>query len=295
AVDIMRGFGLTANDVVARVSDRRLLHAVLTAIGIAGEQLPAAYAVIDKVERDTRENLERRLAEAGISPAASGQVFELARRVDDLDAFARWCEAHDCAAPFALVRRYLSYLDALGLAEWVQLDLSIVRGLAYYTGIVFELFDAKAELRAICGGGRYDNLLKALGGVDLPALGFGMGDVVLGDVLRARGLMPVHAPGVDVWVAYADGTALTDAMRMAAQLRARGRSVEYALGGQKLSRQLKAASSAGARDVLILPASDGATREAVVRNLARGEERRVRLDDWLNEQQPPEPPTEPHG
>ena len=295
AIDIMRAFGLTARDVVARVSDRRLLHAVLTAIGITAEQLPAAYAVMDKMERDTRDNLERRLADAGISPGASAQLFELAHGVDDLDAFARWCEAHDCAAPFALVRRYLSYLDALGLGEWVRLDLSIVRGLAYYTGIVFELFDVQGELRAICGGGRYDSLLKALGGVDLPALGFGMGDVVLGDLLRARGLLPTHAPGVDVWVAYADGAALTDAMRVAAQLRARGRSVEYALGGQKLSRQLKAASSAGARDVLILPASDGAAREGVVRNLARGEERHVSLDDWLNEQQLPDTHSERHG
>ncbi|HEX5408894.1 MAG TPA: histidine--tRNA ligase [Gemmatimonadaceae bacterium] len=295
AIDIMRAFGLTANDVVARVSDRRLLHAVLTAIGITAEQLPAAYAVMDKVQRDTREHLEGRLSDAGISPGASAQLFELAHGVDDLDAFARWCEAHDCAAPFALVRRYLSYLDALGLGEWVRLDLSIVRGLAYYTGIVFELFDVQGELRAICGGGRYDSLLKALGGVDLPALGFGMGDVVLGELLRARGLTPTHAPGVDVWVAYADGAALTDAMRVAAQLRARGRSVEYALGGQKLSRQLRAAGSAGARDVLILPASDGAAREAVVRNLARGEERHVRLDDWLNEQQLPDTHSERHG
>ena len=75
----------------------------------------------------------------------------------------------------------------------MTLDLSIVRGLAYYTGIVFELFDATGEFRAICGGGRYDNLLAALGGVDLPALGFGMGDVVLGELLRARGLMPAAA------------------------------------------------------------------------------------------------------
>lgn len=295
AIDIMRGFGLTANDVVARVSDRRLLQAMLTAIGITAAQLPAAYAVIDKVDRDTRENLERRLADAGVAPGPARQLFELVRRVDDLDGFARWCEAHECAAQFALLRRHLSYLDALGVGEWVRLDLSIVRGLAYYTGIVFELFDAKGEFRAICGGGRYDNLLKALGGVDLPALGFGMGDVVLGELLRARGLMPAYAPGVDVWVACADGAELTDAMRVAAQLRARGRSVEYALGGQKLSRQLKAASGAGARDVLILPAGDGATRDVVVRNLVRGEERRVTLDDWLNEQERPATHTERHG
>ena len=89
--------------------------------------------------------------------------------------------------------QYFATLDALGVREYVDLDLRIVRGLAYYTGIVFELFDATGEFRAICGGGRYDNLLQALGGVDMPALGFGMGDVVLGELLRARGLMPSGA------------------------------------------------------------------------------------------------------
>ena len=86
--------------------------------------------------------------------------------------------------------RVVDALDAMGLGEFVELDLTIVRGLAYYTGTVFELFDAGRTLRAICGGGRYDSLLAALGGVDLPALGFGMGDVVLGELLRDRGLVP---------------------------------------------------------------------------------------------------------
>ncbi|MFN9959034.1 MAG: ATP phosphoribosyltransferase regulatory subunit, partial [bacterium] len=92
------------------------------------------------------------------------------------------------AARFA---RYLAHAEALGTREWIRFDLTIVRGLAYYTGIVFELFDATGEFRAICGGGRYDQLLASLGGADLPALCFGMGDVVLGELLRARGLMPV--------------------------------------------------------------------------------------------------------
>ena len=89
----------------------------------------------------------------------------------------------------------------MGLGEFVDLDLSIVRGLAYYTGTVFELFDARGELRAICGGGRYDKLLQSLGGVDLPALGFGMGDVVLGELLRDRGLAPAAAASIDVFLA----------------------------------------------------------------------------------------------
>jgi histidyl-tRNA synthetase len=162
----------------------------------------------------------------------------------------------------------------------VRFDLSIVRGLAYYTGIVFELFDRKGEFRAICGGGRYDTLLAALGGVDLPALGFGMGDVVLGELLRARGLMRAGAGGVDYWVAGDGEQLLPDVVRVAAALRARGRSVEYALRAQKVDKQRTAAQSAGARRFVVLRGAPS-SGEATVRSLDDGAEETVRLDEWL--------------
>jgi histidyl-tRNA synthetase len=148
---------------------------------------------------------------------------------------------------------------------------------------VFELFDARGELRAICGGGRYDTLLKSLGGADLPALGFGMGDVVLGELLRERSLLPAAASTVEMWVAYTEDADVRDAMRIASRLRSRGRSVEYALGGQKLARQLKAAVSAGAEEVVIVSAAAMDGGEAVVRRLSDGTERRVRLDEWIGD------------
>src|SRR6266542_5740856 len=124
------------------------------------------------------------------------------------------------------MRLYLVYLSALGFGEWVQLDLSIVRGLAYYTGIVFELFDTAGELRAICGGGRYDTLLARLGGPDLPAVGFGMGDVVLGELLRSRGLMHGDRNRLDFWVAADDDSLETEVLSVVTRLRAKGWSVE---------------------------------------------------------------------
>ena len=98
------------------------------------------------------------------------------------------------------MRHYIDTLDAMGLGDFVQLDLRIVRGLAYYTGIVFELFDREGELRAICGGGRYDRLLELVGGDPHPAVGFGMGDVVLGELLADRGLVPPYARSVDYFI-----------------------------------------------------------------------------------------------
>lgn len=281
AIDIMRAFGLTASDVRARVSDRRLLRGLLVLTGITDDMLPAVYAVVDKLDREPRASLEAKLRAAGLHDVFIARVFEVLKHPDLATLRERYGDVPELREDFTRLARYFEYLDALGVGEWVEFDLSIVRGLAYYTGIVFELFDAKRELRAICGGGRYDSLLKQLGGTDLPALGFGMGDVVLAELLRARGRMPAGTPSVDVWVAYGDAALLDDAMRLARRLRDRGRSVEYALGGQQLSRQLKAADAAGARDVLVLQPADLERGEAIVRRLADGSETRVRLDEWI--------------
>ena len=283
AIDIMRELDLSSEDVVARVSDRRLLNALLRGIGIGEPQMPAAYAALDKLDRDPRDVLEHRLAAAGVSASASAQLFELAGATADEAAFAQVVSAAGASAEWDNLRRYLDYTDSLGVREWVKLDLSIVRGLAYYTGIVFELFDAKGELRASCGGGRYDTLLESLGGVSLPALGFGMGDVVLGELLRARGRMPIAEPAVDVWVAYGDAGSVEDAMRLAARLRARGRSVEYALGNQKLARQLKAAHTARARETVVIATPELSAGEAMVRRSDEKGERKVQLDAWLED------------
>jgi histidyl-tRNA synthetase len=283
AIDVMRVFGLTSEDVVARVSDRRLLNALLKGIGIAESQLPAAYAALDKLDRDPRAVLEQRLSAAGVSEQTAAQLFELAGATADEAAFAQLVQAAGATAEWETLRSYLDHLESLGVRDWVRIDLSIVRGLAYYTGIVFELFDAKGELRAICGGGRYDTLLESLGGVNLPALGFGMGDVVLGELLRARGKMPVLEPSVDVWVAYGDSGTVEDAMRVASKIRARGRSVEYALGSQKLARQLKAAYTAGAKQTVVIATPELSVNEAMVRRKDEKVELRVQLDEWIGQ------------
>ncbi|HEX6536297.1 MAG TPA: histidine--tRNA ligase [Gemmatimonadaceae bacterium] len=280
AVDIVKVLGLGPTDVVARVSDRRILQGYLECSGVAADAMPAVFAVIDKLERQPVAVSEEKLAAAGLDAAARRTVLDIPRT--GLEQVRRTLAASPQRQHVDDFARYLEYLAALGAGDFVRFDLSIVRGLAYYTGIVFELFDARGELRAICGGGRYDNLLQSLGGVDLPALGFGMGDVVLGELLRSRALMPGTEPALDVWVAYADEALLPSAMRAAARLRAHGRSVEYALGGQKLARQLKAAAAAGAREAVILFPADAERGEAVLRRMSDGEERRVQLDPWLD-------------
>lgn len=250
ALEVMRELGLNAgeqSDVLARVSDRQLLAALLASLGVPSSETAAAFGAIDKIEREPQAAFEKRFTDRGVALDIARRVYE-AVHLTDLDALGK-AYGGDAAVRAALnhLQAYLDALDALGVAPWVRIDLKIVRGLAYYTGIVFELFDAAGELRAVAGGGRYDTLLADLGGVDMPALGFGMGDVVLGEVLRERKLMPTQLVGPDFWLAADEGAPRGAVLRAASLLRDAGCSVDYALRPQSVSKQRKAAYSAGAR------------------------------------------------
>jgi histidyl-tRNA synthetase len=238
----MRELGLGAADVRVRVSDRRLMWAALEHLGFDDSQRSASLIVIDKIGRQPREVSVEKLSAAGVDSARIDRLLALVE-TRDLQAFL---EAADrapgvLAAAQALTGAF-ACLDHLGVGAWIDFDPTIVRGIAYYTGIVFELFDAQGEFRAICGGGRYNDLLKSLGGVDLPALGFGMGDVVLGELLRARQLMPADAgtTHADFFVIGAPGASprpYGDALRLVGVLRAAGFAVDYGLNADRYTTQ----------------------------------------------------------
>ena len=267
AVDAVRAFGLGPGDVRVRLSDRRLLTALLGALGVTESQVPVVYQVFDKLRRTPEEASVRRLADAGLGPEAIDCLLALAR-ARSWDELRRVAPAPASVGEGDALRRTLEALDAMGVGEYLDLDLGIVRGLAYYTGTVFELFDARGELRAICGGGRYDNLLESLGGVSLPALGFGMGDVVLGELLRERGLAPAEVPSIDVFLAAITADDLPQVLGLARELRDAGLRVEYALAPQAVGRQLKLADARGARAAIVVGPDDRARGEVMVKDLA---------------------------
>ena len=286
-IDILREFGLTSDDVRVRLSNRGLLNAVLHAMGHPAERIPAIYAVLDKLDRQPRELSVEKLVTAGCTTAQVDALLALIEQTNatGVAALAPLLQDADGATRLAAMQETLAMTEALigtEVAPWVRLDLTIVRGLAYYTGIVFEVFDSKGELRAVCGGGRYDELLNALGGVDMPAAGFGWGDVVLGELLRDRGLLPSAPPSPEVWVAAGDDVDVATVRATVGALRRAGRRVEYALRPQQLGKQLKAAVSAGAANALILrgDAPEGGT----VRDLTSGAETSVVLATWLADQ-----------
>jgi histidyl-tRNA synthetase len=282
AIDVMRAVGLTSSDVRARVSDRRLLTAVLTHIGISTDSMPGVFAAIDKAGREPRDVTLDKIGKIAGSGEVRASIARVLESSTDLDALAgEFGNAPQIAAEVTGMREYLRFLDALGVGEWVDFDLSIVRGLAYYTGKVFELFDAKGELRAICGGGRYDDLLATIGDVDLPALGFGMGDVVLTDLLQSRNLLPDPMLATEFWVAGEDDSLLAEVMNVAGRMRARKKTVEYSLKPQAVARQLKTASSAGVRSVVLVRRDEFAQGRVTVKTLADGSERKVSINEFL--------------
>ena len=239
AVDLMRGFGFGCEHFVVRLSDRRAWRDFLSSRGCdeAGSRL--ALECADKIEREPSEKLDEKLAPAGLTVA-------------DLRAFI----SAGSPAAFAPV---LAALEARGLSEFVEQDLSIVRGLAYYTGVVFEIFDRSKSLRALAGGGRYDGLIKALsdGAADLPAIGFGMGDVVLGHLIdgtpaadeRWRSASP---PACEIYVVIADEPRRADALRVVQEARDLGWRVDFSLKPAKVGRQFQDAETLGAaRAVLV--------------------------------------------
>jgi histidyl-tRNA synthetase len=274
AIDVMRGLGLTSTDVRVRLSDRRMLAVLLEEAGIGAARQDLAFQAIDKLGRSEYAARRRALEAAGVGPDGLAALESLPGLRTWADLEGRFPLAAGAGAP---LRETMGILDAMGLGEFLDLDLTIVRGLAYYTGTVFELFDAQGELRAICGGGRYDDLLERVGGANLPALGFGMGDVVLGELVKARGLVPGSTRSIDVFLVAVTAEERAVILGLAHRLREQDFRVEYSLTNDRVPRQLKLADARGARIAVVIGPDERARNAAIIRDLESGTQREVAM------------------
>jgi histidyl-tRNA synthetase len=250
-----------------------VLEALLAGVGVHADQMPGVFTAVDRMERLSHEESRRRLLGMGLTENVANGVF----RVLELKSIGAIEAALDSPASLQGLKATVTALGDMGLGGFVELDLSIVRGLAYYTGTVFELFDTGRTLRAICGGGRYDNLAGAIGGVDLPAVGFGFGDVVLGELLKDRGLVPLSAGSIDVFIAAIQSDDVPHALRLAHELRDAGYRVEYTLSGQAVGKQLKLADARNARIAIVIGPDDRARGEVMVKDLKEKKQQGVAL------------------
>jgi histidyl-tRNA synthetase len=216
-----------------------------------------------------REQLVDPAGAIRLDAAAARQVVELLS-LRDLDEAARHVAPDSPAV--AELRRLFELLAAYGVAERVDFDASVVRGLAYYTGVVFEAFDREGKLRAVCGGGRYDRLVETLGGPSIPAVGLGFGDAVIHELLEEKKRLPVLSRALDDVVLPFGEAERPAAIRLAGRLRAAGRSVELVLGSVRLRRALADADRAGAARLLWIGPEELARNVARARNLSTGEE-----------------------
>ncbi|MGA3163327.1 MAG: histidine--tRNA ligase [Verrucomicrobiota bacterium] len=225
-IDTLRSFGLTEKDFVIRLSSRNawqeFYQGKRKSEEYRSDEAYAFFQIIDKLERTSPEENEKKLKTFGFSLADVNQFIKSGKPTAELESI-------------------LQNLAARGLRNFVKVDYHVIRGLAYYTGVVFEAFDAKGEFRAIAGGGRYDNLVKLISGgkVDLPALGFGMGDVVLLELLKARGLLPKFDANVDVFILIEDEKLRPQSLKLVQDLRTAGFAVEYSLTPAKPDKQFK--------------------------------------------------------
>jgi histidyl-tRNA synthetase len=274
ALEVLKMLGLTSGDVVARISDRRLLHAALLELGVTEATLPVAYNVIDKVERDPRDVCIKRFVEIGLTPEQAEEALGMTSLgIEEIGT--RFAGSEAIAETLRSLESYFEALRALGFGDWVRFDMKIVRGLAYYTGIVFEIFDRKGELRAICGGGRYDRLFTTLTGIDVPALGFGFGDVVLGELLKDRGLVTDAKRDIDYYIVAVNEEVRGAALEIAAALRAKGNSVIYPYRADGVGKAMKAAAASGAKRAIVIGPDELTAGIVVVRDLADGSETKV--------------------
>lgn len=282
-IDYLRSVGLTAKDIRAKISSRRLLAAVLTSIGIPAEKLEPVYAVLDKKAKLPPEAFAAVLAEQvpDEDQAAKIHQFMALNSVEAVSGIVQPDEA--LAKAIDELQGVFSVLKAMGVAEFCGFDPTIVRGLAYYTGIVFEVHDIAGELRAICGGGRYDNLLRDFGGPPIAATGMGMGDCVLEILLEQRGLLDSQIPkrGLEYFVALAEPQ-LADAMyEVTARIRSKGHSANFSYKQGGLSKQLKEAAGQNAGKCVIIGQEYKNHRQVVVKNMTGGAQETVDVEQFL--------------
>lgn len=281
----LRAFGLTHDDFYVRLSDRNLWFYYLESFGLDAARIKAVLSAVDKFEKVGDDAFKAYGEQFGapLDPAVKEKVlsFLQIKTLGALEATLGDIGGEKLTQRLADWRKLLGGLEAMGLAPFIEVDLGVVRGLAYYTGFVFEAFDRKGELRAIAGGGRYNDLVAKLGGPDLPAVGFAIGDVTLGLLLEARGLMPTFVQSCDVYCVVGGEAERRAAFGDINALRGSGFRVDYPLKEVGFGKQFKLAADSGAKLALIYGPDEVAKGVVKIRDLGARTEIDVPRDQLL--------------
>lgn len=278
-IDLLRELGLQSHQVKVKISHRTSVRHILAKLGVADDQMNSAFDLLDRRDKIAVDQFKAEALKLGLDESRVERFEQTSRRkyaCGDVDHLGR---SIGLEQQIDDLRQLDKRLVAFGVADWCEYDLGIVRGLAYYTGTVFEVHETSGALRAMAGGGRYDQLVELFGGPKLPAVGFGMGDVVLSDVLKDKGLLPADVmPKADVFVLSASDAADAHVPSVVGALRFAGLHTRFSYKATRnIGKLLKDADACGARLALILD-DQAASGIATLKNLAGGEQKEIRIE-----------------
>ncbi len=286
AIDFFRSIGLTPDHVEVKLNSRAIIAALLRKLQVTDDRLAAVYAALDKREKLSPEAFRESLENINLD---AGQIESLCRiseargpeglsRIRELlagdDVGIRCCESVD---------RVFAQLNDFGVADYCVYDMGIVRGLAYYTGIVFEAFGKGGLKRAICGGGRYDRLVSDLGGPAMGCVGFATSDVVVQDLLEDMGLLPDLSSTIDYFVIDSQPSLLNAVLDAVSRLRHRGVAADFSYKRQSVNKQFKQAAVRGCRRVLVIEPDSHDTGRVTVKDMVQRTQGTVLLDELMND------------
>eukprot|EP00758_Cryptobia_borreli_P007723 Tbor_TRINITY_DN5325_c3_g11::TRINITY_DN5325_c3_g11_i1::g.5037::m.5037/K01892/HARS, hisS; histidyl-tRNA synthetase len=264
----LSSFGLTSKDVGIKVNSRKVLQEIVTKAGVSSDVFIPVCIIVDKLDKLPQNEIVEQLVALGLESTTVDIIIQ-SLTVKDITELEKLVSS-DLEA-IAELKQFFKLIDACGFKDWVSFDASVVRGLAYYTGIVFECFDRAGTLRAICGGGRYDQLLTTFGAkTPIPCVGFGFGDCVILELLKDKKLLPDLPHEVDDVVIPFDESMREAAFNILMKLRAKGRVADIILDGKKMGKAFGYADSVGANRAVLVAPGEYANGQVTVKMLREG-------------------------
>ena len=277
-ISACESMGLTAKDIRVFINDRRILNSILSQISVPQEMHSAVLVIMDKRDKISTEALSKLLQDLGMSTIQVEQLNEYLSKSDLNELKKDLNDTHGIEE----LQNLMDLMLTAGYSNYLQFDISIVRGLSYYTGAVFEVNSPEKQHRAICGGGRYDSLLSAYGGETVPAVGFGFGDVVVLDVLKELQRFPELPRTLDYTIIPFAAEQVGIALKIAAELRSQGSTVDCNFSMKKIKKTMQQANESGAKNTILLFPDELAEDKVVIRDMQLHEQKPIKITDLIS-------------
>ena len=277
-ISACESMGLTKKEFKVFINDRRILNSILTQINVPKDMHNTVMVILDKRDKISSEVLVTMLEDAGMSDKQVGKLNEYLSNTDLKNLQANLSDTTGVENLDSL----MDMMDTVGYSDYLKFDISIVRGLSYYTGAVFEVNSPEKKHRAICGGGRYDSLLSAFGGETVPAVGFGFGDVVVLDVLKELGRFPELPKKLEYTIIPFANEQVGIALKIASELRMRGSAVDCNFSMKKMKKTMRQANESGATKAILLFPEELAEDKVVIRDMILHKQKTAKIADLIS-------------